>query len=800
MKKLLFSLLFLFALINLQAQQQLRIITSTQIEDRNGKQYYLHQVEQGQTVYAIAKAYEVSVDEIYYENPGSEKGIAIDQVLWIPTVSKENEIRKEIKTADFDFFYHIASTNESLSHIAETYNISLADLRNANPFLSMPLRKGEYIKIPVPHDAHEDDVSFNPNIAVIPDFRHTVRIGETLAGIAQKYNTTPENIRAVNPGLTSSPSLGQRLRIPQEESITKEDIEEVPQKIEYLRYAVRKKETLYSIARTYGVTIDDLYDANENLTAKIYVGEIIRIPRITIANSYIIHKITSYTKLKKVAKLYRISTDEILNINPSLGSKLYPGQTVKIPVGKKATIEKNKPLDTEKDKEEVIEVIPEPPVPIGCNKERSITNKTFQVALMIPLFLEEMDSLDFEVFSNTNQDNFKPFRFIHFYEGILLAVDSMRSLGMKIDLTVYDVDKSITKTTKVLQKKGIRKADLIIGPFYQQSFDQVALFAGNFNIPIVNPLSYRQETVEKYRTVIKIKSGETYQDKLLETIIPQYYEGSKVFIVSQTAYKAADRLRTLQNKITSVIPNQIKYSNADIYNLAIAVAHRDEEYEELGGPLPTYNLEGLTIDPEMISEFLTDSTTFDNSVTPISFTRDGFDAFMKTASPLRANLVLIHGDNKSFVMDVMNRLNEFRDSLNIKVIGMPEWERFNNLDIVQSNNLELLYFSTSHLDYNAQNTMGFIDTFKAEYETEPNEYGFAGYDISLFMLNALFRFDRSISRCLPHLQMKMLSGFYQFANTGHARNMQNTYWNILRYTNYQLHKLPDPVLDPIQSN
>lgn len=200
------------------------------------------------------------------------------------------------------------------------------------------------------------------------------------------------------------------------------------------------------------------------------------------------------------------------------------------------------------------------------------------------------------------------------------------------------------------------------------------------------------------------------------------------------------------------------------------------------------------MEPELISEILTDSTAFNNSLSRIIFSNNGLDSFMKTASPLRTNLVVVYGDNKAFVMDVMNKLNEFRDSLNIKVIGMPTWDRFNNMDNVQSNNMELMYFSTGFIDYQSQKTLEFVNEFKQRFEMEPDNYGFAGFDITYYMLNALFRFDNNLYRCLEHAPMKVLDGFYRFEKTGKAKNLENTYWNILRYNNYTIQKLPDVLL------
>jgi hypothetical protein len=291
-----------------------------------------------------------------------------------------------------------------------------------------------------------------------------------------------------------------------------------------------------------------------------------------------------------------------------------------------------------------------------------------------------------------------------------------------------------------------------------------------------------------------MKSGTKYQPDMLKAIITKYYPGAKVFLITQTPYKDAGKLAEIQNKITSALPPRIKISNTDIYNLAVAVAHRDEEFDDRS-PIPAYKLEGKQMEPDLIKETLNDSTAFDNSLSRIVFSTEGIDTFMKTASPLRTNLVVVYGDNKAFVMDVMNKLNEFRDSLHIQLIGLPSWERFKNLDKVQCNNMNLMYFSTDYYNYHSENTLKFIREFKHRFETEPNNYGFSGFDDAYFILQALFRFDKNLYHCLEHEPVKMLHGYYRFEKTGKARNLENTYWNILRYNNFEIQKLPD-ILTP----
>ena len=96
MKKTYSTLLLLFLAITLLSQGVV-IIKSDVIEQRDGKSYYVHTVQKGQTVYSISRAYNVTPDEIYFENPGSKNGININQILYIPTVNKETELKNDIK-------------------------------------------------------------------------------------------------------------------------------------------------------------------------------------------------------------------------------------------------------------------------------------------------------------------------------------------------------------------------------------------------------------------------------------------------------------------------------------------------------------------------------------------------------------------------------------------------------------------------------------------------------------------------------------------------------------------------------
>lgn len=802
MRKLALSIVILFV-VHFITAQTIRIYKSDRIEEREGKQYYLHTILQGQTVYSISNAYDVSVEEIYFENPGTSEGVCIDQELWIPTINRETELNREIKTADFEFFYHIAKTNQGYQQLSDIYHIEETKIKEANPGLFDPFREGAYIKIPVEENLVDDDnevVSFDPNLEVIPDFRHIVAQGETIYSISKKYNVSVGSLRAVNPGLEATLEIGDRLRVPKAQTIDNNDEvvvfeDEKPQEQEpkNFQHRVRKKETLYSISRQYGVTIQEIYAQNPGLTSSIRYGQIIEVPRSSIDKPFIIYTASKPVKLKKVAKLYNIPVYQIQNENPSIGSKAYPGQRIRIPVGKIALDQLEEEEIVEEVDGEVVEEVET--MPVGCRNIKAHVDKEFNVALMIPLYLEEADSVIVDEFIANKQNGFQAFRFIEFYEGALIAIDSLKKVGLNVNLYVYDVDQSITKTSKVLQNSELRNMDLIIGPFHSKSFDQVALYAGNFNIPIVNPLSYRDEIINKYPTAIKVKSDRRQLVDLVPALIPEYYASDKVFLISHTSYKDADIVTNLANNLDQTIVPELKLSNNDLYNLCIGVANRDTTYTP-DQPLPNIKVEGVDIYPDIIDSLVFDSTLVNNKLIRINYIKDSLHAFMDYASPLRNNLVILYGDSKAFMMDAMNRLNEHRDTFNIKLIGIPYIERFDNLDHIQANNMNLTYFATSYIDYQSPQTERFIQEFRKIYKTEPGIYGYSGFDLTFYFLNALFYLDQQMSECLEHIPLELLLSQYQFEKTGARSNYKNTYWNLIRYEGLSKKKLPSPTLLP----
>jgi len=847
-------LLLAFVLLTLGTiAQGVYIPKSNDIQERNGKQYYVHTVQKGQTVYSIAKTYDVSIDEIYFENPDSRYGLQISQKLWIPTINKEQEVTTEVSTTDFDFFYHIANVNEHFSDLSKLYNIPERYIRLANPKLVEPFKEGEYVKIPVEaafpflegkktkpntkpeisyfpptsnntsqntetpnqknNNSNQNEVSFNPDINVMKGYRHVVINGDNLKSIANKYKISVSDLKAVNPGLKKAVK-GDRLRIPaygkipgvnynkysttskqQTDTLTEKQKQYTDKSATFFKYTVRNGENIYVIARKFGISPATLLKFNRFIKQmKVYDEDVLTIPKLQTKPKYIFYKVPRKISLKKIAKLFKVSYQQLRDANPVLRRRVYAGQTVKIPGGEEAVLISAQP-EPEKSKEP--DLINNKPNNLKC-QPRPYRGKVYKVALMIPLYLEEIDSINLQEFNKTFQPQFKSFRFVKFLEGAFIAVDSLKKLGYNIDLNVYDVDNKITKTAKILQRPEIKNMDLIIGPFYSKSFNQVALFAENFNIPIVNPFTFREEILGRYKNVVKVKPALSSQIPLLKKLISNKFARDKIFIVTQNSYKDASLVSKLKEGVTDAVPASIKLSNVDINNLSFAVDSRLEDEDEVSSPY--YNLEGVPMDPAIIESNPYDSTTFSNIPISVNYSIDSLNPFLNQASTIRKNLVIIYSTDKPFIMDVINQLNRVRDTFDINIVGLPVWEQIKNMDYMLLNNLQLTYFSSKYINYNEYRVQQFISKFRTGFNSEPDDFGFSGFDITLFFTKALCDYGKRYTKCLPAINSLTLENGFKFEKILNTdNNFENVMWNIVRIKDYKTIRLPESDLIPVNN-
>ncbi len=152
---------------------------------------------------------------------------------------------------------YTVKAGDTLYGISNQFGVNVSELADLNNVNASTLKIGQVLNIPT-------DSGINPNAM----FMYTVKKGDSLYTIAQKYNTTVGEIINLNNLKSDKLSIGQVLRIP--EVYTKEEDMVMPL---FTSYTVKKGDSLYSIARLNNITVDTILKDNGLVSPNLSVGQ-----------------------------------------------------------------------------------------------------------------------------------------------------------------------------------------------------------------------------------------------------------------------------------------------------------------------------------------------------------------------------------------------------------------------------------------------------------------------------------------------------------------------------------------------
>ena len=112
------------------------------------------------------------------------------------------------------------------------------------------------------------------------------------------------------------------------------------------------------------------------------------------------------------------------------------------------------------------------------------------------------------------------------------------------------------------------------------------------------------------------------------------------------------------------------------------------------------------------------------------------------------------------------------------------------ISLFQLNNLKTITPQSEYIDYNSEEVQDFIYEYRTKYFTDPDEYGFIAYDITMYFANASFYYGRSFEQCLGYFQLPGLTTNMKFEKAYLGNNsVVNTTWNLIQYYKLKMHKL-----------
>ena len=209
---------------------------------KEGESQEIYTVKKGDSLWKIANKYNTTVEKLKSANNLKTNTLSVGQKLVIPSISISPEVSDT----------YIVQKGDNLWSIANKFNMTVSELKNLNNLTNNLLSIGQVLKI--------KDSSNNGKTT------YTVQKGDSLWVIANKYGITTEELKSYNNLTSNLLSIGQVLKIPQGKTST-ENI-----------YTVKKGDSLWTIANRYNTTVEKIKVLNNLTSNLLSIGQQLKIP------------------------------------------------------------------------------------------------------------------------------------------------------------------------------------------------------------------------------------------------------------------------------------------------------------------------------------------------------------------------------------------------------------------------------------------------------------------------------------------------------------------------------------------
>lgn len=579
---------------------------------------------------------------------------------------------------------------------------------------------------------------------------------------------------------------------------------------QYYMHHVKAGETLYSLARVYEVTEEEIKNLNPEinelgLQADMVIGIPVKVDDgYQGGQGYFVYTVQESERTKSLIRRFDVSPDDFHRLNPSVGSRVFVGQKVLIPTDEpQEEIQEEQPVVHQPDTivvhtvepvEDTLEVVEIPSGgyvlpevrPDTCYPSSYNAGRHYHVALLVPLYLDEIERIDTSKEKAEKTKNSRAMKFLQFYEGFMMAVDSLtENAGLHLDLKVIDVHENVASAYSAVSQLENEPIDLIVGPFFSKSFAVVEEYALRQHIQVVNPMSERGSIIVDAPNVVKLKPSRQSMVDQLADLITLRYPKAKVSLITDNNPDDTAMVAALRHALDSVVSPEVFMSNAEMLELIV----RESARRQMGKrQLSTLEVEGQIFSTRSLQDNPDGTIYFDNPF-EVYGTSD-IEAFRNGLSAARDNVLIAYGKDIVFATKILNTINKSTQKYPITLIGLPSWSKFDNLLVPNLLNMNAIYFDERFVDYNDSFTLKFVDDYRLRYGSEPADYAFEGFDVGWYFLNSLMQYGPHAQGCLPYEHMPMMHTRYYFTKHRYEDGLENRFWSIYQYDSQSIELKP----------
>ena len=370
-------------------------------------------------------------------------------------------------------------------------------------------------------------------------------------------------------------------------------------------------------------------------------------------------------------------------------------------------------------------------------KKDSLTQKTqvktaYNFLLMLPADLSAVfvtDSISPDSSAAKEHFNEDAVDAINFYEGALLAVDSLRHAGYDVKMKVVDLPGNEERQTTKLWIQKYENVDMAFAKVKGKPLKTLSGILSVRKIPLISCEANTYSIVEKNPYAICVQPSSLTQCSM----IGAYAE------------------------------KKFKYDN-----IIILTGNSEKEKERAAAFMAGYQ-----------------DTVVTARIKRINYTSEGVAGFEKILSAAYTNTIFIPSTDEDFVTAVYSML-ESKSTYRFRVIGLPVWQYFETMDLRLLEKYNTILFAAEYYTYDAPDVLQFRKKFRYHFSAEPTDEAYLGYD-SFLQLGSLF-IHQQLPFNTPEINLKGLRSAYTFHNADSIAS-ENRYINIMKLENFRYVKL-----------
>ena len=572
-------------------------------------------------------------------------------------------------------------------------------------------------------------------------FIHTVTKGQSLYSISSMYNVSIADIVKENPGSDAGIKVGQSLKIPQngDNQVT--------------FHTIQSGETLYKLSVKYGVSVERICQANPGLSAKNFrVDQVIAIPPVAKSeqvsaevvdqlpaspakvekkdeslkpNCRDMHRVERKETVYSICKQYGITEEELLAANPEIkNKKLKKGKFLCIPYPKE-TATTATPIQPQTN----VDATLTDAQLFDRNKKKNEKISTIKAAVVLPFNTDGTGTRDEQV------------RMVEYYEGFLMAMDSLKKQGISIDLYTYDSGKTASSVNKILNKAEMKNMDIIFGPAHPEQVKPMAEFAQKHNSRLVIPFSSKGDDVFGNPAVYQINTPQSYlYSEVYEHYLRKFPNAHVIFLDAATGHTDKDDF---------------------VKGLKEELKNRQITFKELRGE--NINPEGMKLAVDSLRE---------NVIIPTS----GKNVVLTKILP---QLIVTSREHPNYDM---------------KLFGYPEWQTYTDDHLANFFELNTYFYSSFYTNNLFPAAIQFTNAYRKWFSkdmvnTYP-KYGMLGFDTAYFFLKGLNEYGSNFEDQVKQMQVTPIQTGFKFDRVNNWGGFINRKVFFVNFTkNYELIKL-----------